>query len=86
MKRSAVALGLACLLAVGVTWAAPTGFIYTANERAESISQVQLDSGAVKTVKTDISPHNVQVTPDGTRLLAVGVELPAVFRLPRVDG
>lgn len=73
MKRSAVALGLACLLAVGVTWAAPTGFIYTANERAESISQVQLDSGAVKTVKTDISPHNVQVTPDGTRLLAVGV-------------
>lgn len=50
MKRSAVALGLACLLAVGVTWAAPTGFIYTANERAESISQVQCKRPAKSSV------------------------------------
>lgn len=73
MKRPHITLGLTCLLAVGGAWAAPTGFVYTANERAESISQVQLDSGVVKTIKTGISPHNVQVTPDGKRLLAVGV-------------
>lgn len=73
MKRSPLALGLSCFLAVSGAFAAPTGFVYTANERAESISQVQLESGAVKTVKTAIAPHNVQVTPDGTRLLAVGV-------------
>lgn len=73
MKALTVALGLAGWLTVGLAWAAPTGFVYTANERAESISQVQLDSGAVKTIKTGIAPHNVQVTPDGKRLLAVGV-------------
>lgn len=73
MKRSSISLGLSCLLTMGGAWAAPMGFVYTANERADSISQVQLDSGAVKTISTAISPHNVQVTPDGSRLLAVGV-------------
>ena len=73
MTGLSVALSLAGLLAFGGAWASPTGFVYTANERAESISQVQLDSGVVKTIKTGIAPHNVQVSPDGKRLLAVGV-------------
>ncbi len=73
MKGLSVALSLAGLLTMGGAWASPTGFVYTANERAESISQVQLDSGVVKTVKTGIPPHNVQVTPDGKHLLAIGV-------------
>ena len=51
MKALPVALGLAGLLTFGGAWAAPTGFVYTANERDESISQVQLDSGAVKAAR-----------------------------------
>lgn len=73
MRPTSIALGLSCLLVTGGAWATPTGFVYTANERSDSISQVQLESGAIKTIKTAISPHNVQVTPDGSQLLAVGV-------------
>src|SRR5688500_1495244 len=53
--------------------AAPTGTVYTANERAASISQVRLDTGLVTTIKLDIAPHNVQVSPDGKWLLVVGM-------------
>jgi YVTN family beta-propeller protein len=60
-------------LALSTAWAGVSGVIYTANERDGSISEVQLDSGQVRTVKVDIAPHNVQVTPDGSTLLAVGV-------------
>ena len=49
------------------------GFVYTADERGNSISMIDLASGRVETVPVSISPHNVQVTADGTRLLAVGV-------------
>lgn len=60
-------------LAFHAAWAGPSGFVYTANERDGSISEVQLHSGQVRTVKVDIAPHNVQVSPDGSTLLAVGV-------------
>jgi YVTN family beta-propeller protein len=49
------------------------GFIYTANEHGNSISMIDLAGGRVETVPVSISPHNVQMTADGTRLLAVGV-------------
>lgn len=48
------------------------GIIYTADERGNSISAIDISTGQVTTVPIKISPHNVQITTDGTRLLAVG--------------
>jgi YVTN family beta-propeller protein len=48
------------------------GSVYTANEHDNSISAIDLAAGSVTTVPIDVSPHNVQITADGTRLLAVG--------------
>lgn len=53
MRQTAIALSLSCWLAAGGSWAAPAGFVYTANERADSISQVQLESGAIHTAPWD---------------------------------
>jgi YVTN family beta-propeller protein len=50
-----------------------TGFVYTADERGNSISVVDLSTGQVRTVPVRISPHNVQVSRDGRLLLAVGM-------------
>ena len=51
-----------------------TGYVYTANERGNSISIIDLAGGRVTTVSTGISPHNIQVTADGEWLLAVGIQ------------
>ncbi len=69
--RALSACGLS--LTIQAAWADPSGFVYTANERDGSISEVHLDSSQVRTVKVNITPHNVQVSPDGSTLLAVGV-------------
>lgn len=47
-------------------------FVYTADEHGSSISAIDLAGGHVATVPIPISPHNVQITADGKRLLAVG--------------
>lgn len=47
-------------------------FIYTADEHGNSISAIDLATGSVATVPISVSPHNVQITADGTLLLAVG--------------
>ena len=49
-----------------------TGAVYTADERGNSISAIDLASGKVTTVPVPVSPHNVQITADGALLLAVG--------------
>lgn len=49
-----------------------TGFVYTANERGNSISAIDLRTGQMHEIATPITPHNVQVSRDGRRLLAVG--------------
>jgi YVTN family beta-propeller protein len=49
-----------------------TGHVYTADEHGNSISAIDLATGRVETVAVAISPHNVQITPDGARVLAVG--------------
>ena len=49
-----------------------TGIVYTADEIGNSISAIDLASGKVQIVPVPISPHNVQITADGARLLAVG--------------
>lgn len=71
VRRVWAALVLA--FSLGAAEAGPTGVVYTANERADSISEIQLSTGAVRTVKLEISPHNVQASPDGKWLLATGV-------------
>jgi len=72
----AAAILVALATAVGAQQpAAPqgaAGFVYTANESGNSISAIDLATGHVETVPLAISPHNVQATADGARLLAVG--------------
>ncbi|HMQ94421.1 CopM family metallochaperone [Amaricoccus sp.] len=48
------------------------GTVYSANEGGNSISAIDLGTGAVRTVSIPVSPHNVDLTPDGKLLLAVG--------------
>ncbi|MBS2132133.1 beta-propeller fold lactonase family protein (plasmid) [Burkholderia thailandensis] len=51
----------------------PEGVVYSANEGDNSISEIELGNPTVRTTKVPIVPHNVQVTPDGKALLAVGM-------------
>lgn len=48
------------------------GTVYSANEGGNSISAIDLGTGGVDTVAIPIAPHNVDLTPDGKLLLAVG--------------
>ena len=48
------------------------GTVWSANEGGNSISAINLATGAVDTVLIPIAPHNVDLTPDGKLLLAVG--------------
>ena len=47
--------------------------IYTADEGQGTVSILDLDKGPLATVAVGVSPHNVDVTPDGRLLLVVGV-------------
>lgn len=75
MKKRIIRLGLLSL-ALGL-WPLPIvsaaeGFVYTANEGANSISAIDLSTGEVKNIVTPITPHNLQISRDGRLLLAVG--------------
>ena len=48
------------------------GTVYSANEGGNSISAIDLGTGAVDTVSIPVAPHNVDLTPDGKLLLVVG--------------
>ncbi|WP_203232347.1 DUF305 domain-containing protein [Gemmobacter caeruleus] len=48
------------------------GTVYSANEGGNSISAIDLGTGAVRTVLIPVAPHNVDLTPDGELLVAVG--------------
>ena len=48
------------------------GTVWSADEGGNSLSAIDLNSGAVTTVPLRVSPHNVDQTPDGRFLLAVG--------------
>lgn len=73
MIKSKVLLATSLSLVLSQALAAPVGTVYTANERDSSISQVNLASGQINTIALKIAPHNVQVSPDGHWLLAVGM-------------
>jgi YVTN family beta-propeller protein len=49
-----------------------SGFVYAADERGNAISVIKLGTGHVKNIATRISPHNVQISPDGRLLFVVG--------------
>lgn len=51
---------------------ATRGTVYSANEGGASLSAIDLSTGAVEVVSLPVSPHNVDLTPDGELLLAVG--------------
>lgn len=73
MLRAKLFVAISLTLALNPAWAAPSGTVYTANERASSISRVRLASGEVRTTALNIAPHNLQVSDDGRWLLAVGM-------------
>lgn len=49
-----------------------TGLVFTADEGSNSLSRIDLGSGRVTQIALAIEPHNVQVSPDGRWLRAVG--------------
>jgi len=48
------------------------GTVWSADEGGSSISAIDLGTGTVTTVPIPVAPHNVDLTPDGRFLLAVG--------------
>lgn len=53
---------------------ATSGTVYTADETGNSVTKLDLVSGKTTTVPVAVSPHNVQVSPDGKTLLVVGTK------------
>ena len=49
------------------------GMVFTADEYSDTLSRIDLSSGDVTSVPATIVPHNVQVSPNGSLLLAVGM-------------
>lgn len=72
-----VILTLTCLLASWVN-AAPSGTVFTANEREGSISQFNLKNNTNKVTAVSVMPHNVQISADGKYLFAVGMTMAAM--------
>ena len=62
----------AWLLERGTSATEASGSAYTANEGANTISVIDLGTGAVQTVPIPVAPHNVDLSPSGDHLLAVG--------------
>lgn len=76
--------GASCLVTAALTFGSATisqtlapgltgGVVFTADEYGATISQIDLKSGKVTTVPATVEPHNVQISPDGSLLLAVGI-------------
>ena len=86
MKRVLVCTSALVLMIAGgiVSAASSSGFIYTANERDGSISEIALATGRVRTFKVAVVPHNVQITPDNAYLLVVG--MPSTHGVENVPG
>lgn len=68
-------VSIAIALAAGALQAAtlPNGVVYSANDGDGSVSEITLRTGAVRTAKVSVIPHNVQISPDGKTVLAVAM-------------
>jgi hypothetical protein len=53
--------------------AADAATIYTADEGQGTVSVFDFERGPVATIAIGVTPHNVDMTPDGRTLLVVGV-------------
>lgn len=60
------------LLSTSAAFAGGPGYVFTANEAANSLSRIDLSSGQIQTVPLPIAPHNVDVMGKGQPLLVVG--------------
>ena len=76
MKPTIAAILIFATAALAGT-ASGRGIVYTADERGNSVTAITLESGKVTTVRVPITPHNVQISGDGQRILAVGMGVEA---------
>lgn len=79
-RRSMVVVLTAAVIAWGSAGIAQTvaalpavGMVITADEYSNILSRIDLASGDVTTAPATIVPHNVQISPDGSLLLVVGL-------------
>lgn len=72
LTAATIAWGSAGIAQTGTTLPAG-GMVFTADEYDGTLSRIDLSSGDVTTVPATIVPHNVQISPDGSLLLAVGM-------------
>lgn len=74
LRRAGLALCLAALIVSSPVLArAQSGTVYSADEGARAVSIIDLASGQARQLTVPIAPHNVDVSPDGRWLAAVGV-------------
>ena len=71
-RASLIAIALTAAIGTANAVSPFTGTVYSANEGDGSISAITLSTGAVRTIDIPVVPHNVQISPDGKLLLAVG--------------
>lgn len=72
LTAATIAWGSAGMAQTGTTLPAG-GMVFTADEDSGTLSRIDLVSGDVTAVPATIVPHNVQISPDGSLLLAVGM-------------
>ena len=61
---------------------AGAGVVFTADEKGNSVSAVDLGTGTVATTPINVSPHNVQASSDGTMIFVVGSATGASHAMP----
>jgi len=72
LHASLIAIALTAVFGTANAVSLSNGTVYSANEGNASISAITLSTGAVVTVDIPVVPHNVQISPDGKLILAVG--------------
>lgn len=71
---AAAALFMISVVTADAAGLAPSGAVYTADEIGSSVTKLDLASGKTTTVPVVVSPHNVQISPDGKKLFVVGTK------------
>lgn len=70
---------------IALAWNAFAATVYVADEDGDAITRIDTVTGTTTETAIGISPHNVDVTPDGTRVLASGVAGHG-HDMPRMEG
>ena len=72
---TALVAAAALILPGGVIAQTASGHVFSANENRQSVSRIDLAAGEVITQGLPIMAHNMQIAPDGRRLLLVGAAM-----------